>query len=163
MNFAQLLIFGAAAGLGATAIFDIFLVLRQGWSATHGFYCLVGRWFGSLRHIGVFHDNIRASKPIAGEAIMGWSAHVLLGVFFGILFATLFGSSAIEVPRLWQGLGFGLATVLVPWLVFQPLLGWGIAMSKVPSPKTARLKSLVNHAIFGLGIWLSLVSLKALF
>ncbi|OIQ44928.1 MAG: hypothetical protein BM558_05825 [Roseobacter sp. MedPE-SW] len=162
MNFAELLLLGATAGLGATIFTDLIGALRQGAKATHGFYCLVGRWIGSLpRHI-IFHDEIRASPPVAGEAILGWSAHVILGVIFGISFALLFGASAFDGPQIWQGLGFGLATVLVPWLVFQPLFGWGFAMSNAPTPWQMRKKGVITHAVFGLGLWVSIVAMNAL-
>ncbi|WP_264346966.1 DUF2938 domain-containing protein [Rheinheimera sp. MM224] len=37
----------------------------------------------------------------------------------------------------------------------QPALGSGIAASKTPSPAKARLKSLLTHSVFGLGLYLS--------
>lgn len=156
MSFAELLVLGAATGLGATIVFDVVAVLRQGWAFTHGFYCLVGRWVGSLQNTGFAHDDIRASAPVTSEALLGWGAHVLLGVIYGICFVVVFGSSAISAPQLWQCLSFGLGTVLVPWFVFQPLFGWGIGMSKAPEPWKMRLKGVINHTVFGLGIWLSL-------
>lgn len=163
MDFAELLVFGAVAGLGATILADLIAFMRQGLSFTHGFYCLVGRWVGSLRHHGFVHDDIRASTPVVGEAVLGWSAHVMLGVFYGIGFAMLFGFSALDKPQIWQGLSFGLATVLVPWLIFQPLFGWGIAMSKAPEPWMLRMKGMITHGVFGFGIWLSIVVLNAFF
>lgn len=156
MSFAEVLIFGAVAGLGATIIFDIAAVLRQGWGLTHGFYCLVGRWVGSLHHSGFIHDDIRKTAPVRGEAVLGWGAHVLLGLIYGIGFVFTFGPSALSSPQLWQGLSFGLVSVLVPWLVFQPLFGWGIGMSKAPGTSKLRLKSAINHTVFGFGIWVSL-------
>tara|TARA_Y100001956_G_scaffold82919_1_gene106818 strand:- start:3519 stop:4010 length:492 start_codon:yes stop_codon:yes gene_type:complete len=162
MSFAEVLVLGAVAGLGATVFTDLIAILRQGWAVTHGFYCLVGRWVGSFRYHGPVHDDIRASVPVVGEAMFGWSAHVLLGVMYGIGFAMLFGSSALEKPQIWQGLSFGIATVLVPWLIFQPLFGWGFAMSKAPDPWTLRMKGVITHTVFGLGVWVSLVALNAL-
>lgn len=156
MSFAELAFFGIAAGLGATLFADVFAVWRQGWAMTHGFYCLVGRWVGSLPQQGPIHNDIRSSKPIPNEAQLGWIAHILLGVIYGICFVFLFGPSAIHTPQIWQGLIFGLVTVLVPWLIFQPLFGWGIAMSKAPEPWKMRAKGLINHFIFGCGLWLSL-------
>jgi hypothetical protein len=37
----------------------------------------------------------------------------------------------------------------------QPGLGAGIAASKTPKPNVARLRSLMAHAVFGLGLYLS--------
>lgn len=162
MSFAELLIWGAVAGIGATVFTDVIGVLRQGWGATNGFYSLVGRWIGSLPRAGFAHDDIRTSPPVVAEAVLGWAAHALLGVMFGIGFALLFGAPALEAPQLWQGLSFGLGTVLVPWLVFQPLFGWGFAMSRAPEPWKMRMKGMITHSVFGLGLWLSALVLRAI-
>ena len=46
-------------------------------------------------------------------------------------------------------------TVLAPWLVMQPAMGAGIASAKTKSPGQNRARSLVNHTIFGLGLYLA--------
>jgi hypothetical protein len=122
----------------------------------HQFMCLASK------AACLAHDDIRASAPINGEAFWGWGAHAVLGVIYGIGFVFVFGFSAISTPQLWQGLIFGLATVLVPWFVFQPLFGWGIGMSKAPEPWKMRMKSMINHTVFGVGIWLSIKLLSGL-
>lgn len=162
MSFAELLIWGAVAGIGATVFTDVIGVLRQGWRATNGFYGLVGRWIGLLPRAGFAHDDIRTSPPVAAETVLGWAAHALLGVVFGIGFALLFGAPALEAPQLWQGLSFGLGTVLVPWLIFQPLFGWGFAVSKTPEPCKMRMKGVITHSVFGVGLWLSALVLRAI-
>jgi hypothetical protein len=42
----------------------------------------------------------------------------------------------------------------MPWLVMQPSFGLGIAASKAPNPTQARLKSLMTHTVFGVGLYL---------
>lgn len=37
----------------------------------------------------------------------------------------------------------------------QPGMGAGIAASRTPNPRAARLQSLVTHAVFGLGLYLA--------
>lgn len=161
MSFAELIWLGMLAGIGVTAFTDVIAVGRQGWAMTHGFYCLVGRWVGSLPQNGVFHSGIRRSTPAPFEAVLGWAAHILLGVIYWVCFMLSFGPSALYMPQLWQGVGFGIVTVLVPWLVFQPLFGWGVGMSKAPDPWKMRLKGIITHTVFGLGIWGSMQILKA--
>lgn len=162
MSFASLLIVGALAGLGATILADVFAVLRQGWAMTHGFYCLVGRWVGSLPRAGLAHKDLRSSTPVAQEAALGWAAHIALGILYGMGFVVLFGQAALDTPQIWKGLSFGVITILVPWLIFQPLFGWGIAMSKAPGAWKTRVKGLSTHAVFGLGLWVNTVILKLL-
>jgi len=43
--------------------------------------------------------------------------------------------------------------VVFPLFVLQPSLGFGIASSKAPHPMRARLKSLMTHTVFGLGLF----------
>lgn len=162
MDFATTVIAGAALGLGATIFTDAAGCLRQGWAATHGFYCLVGRWIGLVPRVGVLHDDIRSAPSVVSEAAVGWAAHIALGLLYGIGFVALFGPTALGAPKLWQGVGFGLVTVLVPWLIFQPLFGWGIAGSKMPKPWQLRLRGAVTHTIFGIGLWLSACVAKGL-
>ena len=157
MDFADVVISGLGVGFGATLMTDAVGVLRQGWAGTNGFYRLVGRWAGSIPRRGLAHDDIRNTAPVQAEAAIGWTAHIALGLLFGIGFVFLFGASDLSAPRIWQGLSFGLVTVLVPWLVFQPLFGWGIAVSKAPNPWPLRLRGLITHGTFGLGLWLSAV------
>jgi hypothetical protein len=57
---------------------------------------------------------------------------------------------------------FGVGTVLVPFLVMQPSFGLGIASSKAPNPTAARLRSLMAHAVFGVGLYLCAATLKYL-
>ncbi|SMR73015.1 Protein of unknown function [Aliiroseovarius halocynthiae] len=160
MSFVETLIAGGTLGLCATIIMDVVAVLRQGWGATNGFYCLVGRWIARVPDVGFVHQDIRAAHTAHFEAPLGWGAHILLGALFGVAFLAMFGPSAVKVPQIWQGLSFGLATVLVPWLVFQPLFGWGIAVAKLPNPWKMRLKSVITHGVFGLGLWVSAILLN---
>ncbi|WP_164661090.1 DUF2938 family protein [Tropicibacter sp. Alg240-R139] len=162
MEFTELMAWGSALGLGATLLTDCVGFLRQGVAATHGFYCLVGRWVGSVHCQGVFHDDIRTTPPVRAEAALGWAAHIGLGLVFGMAFAVLFGAAALRSPQAWQGLSFGVLTVLVPWLIFQPFFGWGVAVARAPEPWKLRLRGLITHAVFGLGLWLSAVLLNRL-
>jgi hypothetical protein len=43
--------------------------------------------------------------------------------------------------------------VVFPLFILQPSLGLGVAASKSPKPAQARLKSLVTHTVFGLGLY----------
>jgi hypothetical protein len=43
--------------------------------------------------------------------------------------------------------------VVFPLFILQPSLGLGVAASKSPKPTQARLKSLVTHTVFGLGLY----------
>ena len=51
-------------------------------------------------------------------------------------------------------LTFGVGTVLMPFFIMQPAFGLGFAASKTSNPMQARLRSLMNHAAFGIGLYL---------
>jgi hypothetical protein len=63
---------------------------------------------------------------------------------------SIFLNRAFNIPSI-----LGIVTVAVPFFVMQPSFGLGIASSKTPNPTQAMLRSLMNHAVFGLGLYLS--------
>lgn len=65
------------------------------------------------------------------------------------------GVEWLRDPRLLPALAMGVATVAAPWLLMQPAMGAGIAAARTPAPARNRARSLVNHAVFGLGLYLT--------
>jgi hypothetical protein len=146
----------AAGCLGATLIMDLWGVLSNRVFATPmPNYCLVGRW---LRHMlgGVFaHPNIAAAARQPAECPIGWAAHYATGVLFGIALVALATPRWLQAPTLVPALAFGVVTVALPFCIMQPAFGIGLAAAKAPEPHQARLRSLMNHAVFGAGLYLS--------
>ena len=142
-------------GLGATLVFDLWgLFLKYTFQIPPSNVCLVGRW---LRYMpgGTFkHSNISASPQKSAECVVGWIAHYTIGITFAVIFVVLAGNSWLEHPTPIPAIAFGLITVLAPFYIMQPLFGLGFAASKTPNPTQARLRSLMNHAAFGVGIYL---------
>jgi hypothetical protein len=56
-------------------------------------------------------------------------------------------------PRVLPPLVFGIVTVAFPFPIMQPSFGLGVAAAKVPHPAQARLKSLMSHTAFGVGLY----------
>jgi DUF2938 family protein len=56
-------------------------------------------------------------------------------------------------PTVLPALIYGIGTVVFPFFVMQPSFGLGIAASRAPNPRHARLKSLATHMVFGLGLY----------
>jgi len=63
-------------------------------------------------------------------------------------------------PTLLPALLFGVGTVLVPFLLMQPSFGLGIAASRAPNPTQARLRSLMAHTAFGVGLYVCAVGVS---
>jgi hypothetical protein len=118
-------------------------------------YGLVGRWLAYLPRGRFFHDPIAATSPVRGEEAMGWIAHYLIGMAFAILLLTMVGLDWVRQPRLFPALLIGVGTVVAPYFILQPAMGLGIAARRAPYPVMARLHSLVTHAVFGLGLYLT--------
>src|SRR6185436_9092354 len=117
-------------------------------------YCLVGRWLRTMP-AGIFkHSNIASAPRKSAECTVGWIAHYMIGVTFAIAFLALAGSNWFQYPTLIPAILFGIVTVLMPFFIMQPALGLGLAASKTSNPTQARLRSLMNHISFGMGLYL---------
>lgn len=142
-------------GACATLTLDLWaLFLKHALRIAPSNFCLVGRW---LRYMpeGIFrHANIGAAQKKSAECSVGWIAHYLTGVAFAFIFIAFAGENWLHHPALMPTVIFGLLTVSIPFFIMQPAFGLGIAGSKTPNPAQARLRSLMNHTIFGLGLYL---------
>jgi hypothetical protein len=143
-------------GAGATAAIDLWALARQRLlGAPLPNYGLVGRWLAYLPRGRFRHDPISATPPVPGERLIGWTAHYLIGIAFAAVLPALWGLEWARQPTLGPALAVGIGSVAAPFLVMQPGMGAGIAASRTPRPAAARLQSLVTHAVFGLGLYLT--------
>ena len=142
-------------GLGATLTFDLWtLFLKHAFKITPSNICLVGRWLRCMP-AGIFkHSNIGSTPPKSAECTVGWIAHYLIGITFASAFVAIVGNSWLQHPTPLPAIVFGIATVLAPLFIMQPALGFGFAASKTSHPAQARLRSLLNHTAFGVGLYL---------
>jgi hypothetical protein len=156
------LLHGIAVGVGATIITDAWAFgLTRTFNVPAPNYCFVGRW---LRHMprGVFrHRSIAAAPQQPAECRVGWLAHYAIGVLFALILVLVASPQWLQAPTIGPAMLVGLATVAFPYLVMQPSFGLGIAASRTPNPTQARLRSLMTHAVFGLGLYLSAFALSA--
>jgi hypothetical protein len=104
---------------------------------------------------GIFrHSNIGNKPQKRAECTVGWIAHYIIGIMFAIVFVALVGTDWLKRPILIPAIAFGLITVSMPFCVMQPAFGLGFAASKSSNPTQFRVRSLVNHAVFGFGLYL---------
>jgi hypothetical protein len=152
----ELLIDAVIVGLGATLIMDLWAVfLKRAFNIPSSSYCFVGRW---LRHMtdGVFkHPSIAAAAQKPAECTIGWIAHYTIGALFACALVAMATPQWLQSPTLMPALIFGMVTVGMPFFVMHPSFGLGLAASKAPNPRQARLRSLMNHAAFGVGLYVS--------
>jgi len=148
-------ILGAIAiGIGATLVMDLWnLFLKRVFSIPSLNYCLLGRW---LRHMpgGTFrHASIAAAPWKPFERTVGLIAHYTIGVVLALVLVVFTSGDWLVRPTLLTALLYGIGTVVLPFFILQPSFGLGIASSKTPNPTHARLKSLMTHTIFGVGLY----------
>jgi hypothetical protein len=161
-NDCELLAGAIAAGIGATLVMDLWgILLKRVFNIPAPNYCLVGRWLGHMGN-GVFkHASIAAAARKPAECALGWVAHYTIGVLFAFALA-LAMPGWLQSPTLVPALIFGLVTVVFPFFVMHPAFGLGVAASRTPDPMQARLRSLMNHAVFGLGLYLSALAMSSI-
>jgi DUF2938 family protein len=157
MNIEPIHVGGAIlVGIGSIMIMDIWnLFLQRVLNVSSLNFCLVGRWLSHMP-LGTFaHANIAAASKRPAECAIGWTAHYLIGIFFSMLLVLLTSGRWLEHPSFLPALLMGIGTVPIPYFIMQPALGLGIAAAKTSNPTQARLKSLMTHTVFGVGLYLS--------
>ena len=141
-------------GLGATAFMDVTSFVRVCFGAPFPDYPLVGRWLAHAARGRVFHDAIAKAEAVKGETVIGWVAHYAIGVGYAALLLLAFRGWA-AAPAFAPAMFVGLATALAPFLIMQPGMGAGVFASRTPNPNVARLRTLISHASFGLGLYVA--------
>jgi len=148
-------------GFGATFVMDLWTVfLNRAFGMPLPNYCFIGRW---LRHMGsgaFSHPSIAAAPEQPAECPIGWIAHYAIGALFALVLVALVTPQWMQSPTLVPPLIFGIVTVGFPLFIMHPAFGLGLAASKAPDPMQVRLRSLMNHVVFGLGLYASALALS---
>ena len=143
-----------AIGVGATLVMDLWnLFLKRMFSIPSLNYCLLGRWVRHMLRGTLRHASITAAPPKSLECTVGWIAHYTIGVVFALVFVAWTSGDWLARPTVLPALLYGIGTVVFPLFIMQPALGLGIAASRTPNPTHARMKSLVTHTVFGVGLY----------
>jgi hypothetical protein len=141
-------------GAGATALTDLWVVVRKRWFGVPApDYRLLGRWIAYLFRGRFHHDAILSTPAVKRERLIGWGAHYLIGIVFAAILLAIWGPEWVSRPTLLPALIVGVGTVAAPFLLMQPGMGAGVAASRTPNPAVARVRSIVMHAVFGLGLY----------
>lgn len=163
----QLIFYGILMGVGATLFMDAYaVILRRFFNIPSLDYRLLGRWIGSFRKGIFFHKSILQTESVTNEKLIGWMAHYGIGITFAILLLLLllfiYGINWLEDPTLFPAIFIGLSTTVAPFFMMQPAFGFGIAASKTPNPRIARIRSLCTHLVYGIGLYFSALLISVL-
>jgi len=150
-------------GFGPTLTTDLWAqFLKFAFKITSPNFCLVGRWLLYVPE-GIFtHSHIASAPPGSAECAVGWIAHYITGVMFALVFVAFVGNGWLQHPALIPAIAFGVVMVAAPFFIMQPVFGLGFAASKMSNPEQARLRSLMNHSAFRIGLYIFGLLLRCL-
>ena len=152
----QFVIDALLIGAGATAVMDLWILLQKHLFGVPSLdYGMVGRWLGNLPRGRFVNDKMADVPPVPGELAIGWAAHYAIGIVFAALLLLIWGLEWARDPTALPALLFGITSVAAPFFIMQPGMGAGIAASKMPNPNAARLRSLIAHTAFGVGLYIA--------
>src|SRR5262249_57784631 len=97
-----------------------------------------------------------------GEVARGCTDHNAHAVLFAFALVALATPQWLRSPTPVPALIFGIVTVAIPFFIMHPSFGLGFASSKAPNPTQARLRSLMSHTAFGVGLYVSALVLSSI-
>lgn len=144
-----------AIGCGATLVMDAWLVVLRRLGVRTASFGLIGRWVAHIFRGRFVHPAIAKAEPVRGEDALGWAVHYLIGIVFAALLVAMAGTGWIQTPTAVPAILFGVISVGAPLLIMQPAMGSGFLASKTPTPLANCLRSVVNHSVFGAGLYVA--------
>jgi hypothetical protein len=147
-------------GGGATAVLDLWLAALKRLGVPTGSFALIGRWVAHMARGRFSHPSISKAEPVSSELAIGWVTHYAVGIAFAAVMVALQGVGWVQRPTFAPAFLTGVATVAMPLFVMQPAMGSGFAASKTPTPLKNCARSIANHAVFGVGMYLAAVAIK---
>lgn len=152
---------GVLIGVIATIGMDFWsLVVKHLLGLPTANWAHVGRWFGHMPRGAFVHRPISESAAIPNELAIGWIAHYLTGIVYGVAYVIIVTVLLSREPSLLSALIFGLATLVAPWLIMQPCMGAGAFASQTPKPGVTRLINCSMHVVFGISLYLGWLLLQ---
>ena len=156
MDTADIILRAVLVGIGGTIVLDLYaLQMQRMFSVPAGDWKMVGRWLGHMPKCEFVQTNIGQSEPVPGEHALGWTFHYVIGIAYGLLLVAIWGAGWLRQPGIAEPLILALALLVLPYFVMMPGMGMGMAGSRTPKPNVTRLKSVIGHSMFGIGMYLT--------
>lgn len=114
---------------------------------------IIGRWFiFVVLKNKIYNPNIENENPFKNELAIGWVFHYFIAIMYSLTFFILMNNFLIFKANWFDGLLFGLATLIIPWFFMLPVLGKGFMASKTPRPLFISSLSIWSHVVIGVSI-----------
>ena len=162
MSTIQTLVAIVLIGVSATAMLDLWLIALKRLGVPTGSFALIGRWVAHMARGRFSHASIATAEPARSELAIGWVTHYAVGIVFAAVLVAMQGANWVQAPRFVPAFLTGVATVVMPLFVMQPAMGSGFAASRTPTPLKNCVRSIANHAVFGVGMYLAAVAVAGL-
>jgi hypothetical protein len=151
---ADILLKATLVGVGGTIVLDLYaLMMSRVLGVPAPKWAIVGRWFGNMARGQFVQVAMSEAAPVKGELAIGWIAHYAIGIGYGLLLVALWGKVWLERPTLLPPMILAWVLLVAPYFMMMPGMGMGIAGSRTPKPNVTRLKSVMGHSVFGLGMY----------
>lgn len=144
-------------GLFATCLTDLWQqLLKRGFGMPTANWRLIGRWVAGIPG-GIFvRRPITDASPIRGEAAVGWVFHYFIGIVYAGIYLAIIRVWPQAGPSLASALLFAVVTLVAPWFVMQPALGFGVMARHLPHRQTVLAVTVTTHLVFGAGLYLGM-------
>ena len=140
-------------GVLATLFMDVSSTLVRATGLTAGAPpSIIGKWFGYLLRGRLIHGDIMGSSEIPVRLPLTLAFHYGIGIALAGVFAALCSWQAPQRGTFAFAVGFGLFSTVLAWFLMFPAMGWGIAGTRGPAQLLLTRTSLVNHALYGIGL-----------
>jgi hypothetical protein len=144
------------AGVLATVVMDIGATLVKLTGLTAGTPpLLIAKWMWGTLEGRFTVDDIRTVTGPAVTVAHALPFHYSIGAFLGLMFGLLVRALALSPVPFWVALVYGVCTTVFAAFLMFPSMGFGVLGLKGPPEFLLLRTALVNHAIYGLGLWLT--------
>ncbi len=123
----------------------------------------IGRWFLYIFRGRFLHKDINETPALKNEKMWCLISHYLIGVVLAGIYLFLNLIFPVIRNQPWVALIFGIATVILPWFLMLPGIGLGVMASKSSNRSLIIRTNLVNHTVFGLGLFIWIITVHNFF
>ena len=114
-------------------------------------WSITGRWFLMVLSGQPSVPEIGKAPSLPHELLAGHAAYYTISLIFAAAYVIGLRAAGRR-PSLLNGLVFGWATLVFPFLVQMPLMGLGVFAHLTQTPGLIIGRTLVHHSSFGLGL-----------